>query len=325
MYLFGNSHSGRNTPGRARLHAVAWLLSVPCVLLFASQALAIYAYIPIEVRLLEADYVVTGKIEKLAKSVRRDGREYEVGEITVKDMLKGEKMVKTIHLAWPKPPGGGLIVADGPPTYAVGQDGIWILRADDTLPVYTANYPTDRQAADKTDDVKEKLESIEKLPWSDVKDGLQLAFFVEQRDLRNATVRINGKPTKAVAQLSVYPVLRNQTMKPLYAGNYMPDGPFMIELHGPDGKPISLNLYGDRGPVKPPLTKYNFIHIPPGKARSVPYGFGLPILTEAGTYTVALSYKNAQNGKELELDNVWLGEIAAPDLKLAVPPKPEDK
>ncbi len=323
--MFHKSACMINSTRHSRLVTRGLITSVGlCLsLILTSSCYGIYAYIPLEVRMLEADYVVEGKIDKLGMGFQREGRDYEVGELTIHSILKGGMEMKKIRVAWPKPPGGGLIIADGPPKYSVGQDGIWILRADDKLPVYWADYPTDRQPKEKLDELQAKIDSLEKIEWTKPVDGLQLGLFVEQRDMRNSKVVINGKPVKAVAQLSVYPLLKNANDKPLHAVNYIFDEPFQLSFSGPDGKPIDVKLYGERpaDAPKPALTKYNFIHIPADKIRSIPYGFGLPMLTEEGEYTVSLNYRNAHDGKALDIDSVWGGELESGKITVDVPPK----
>ena len=110
---------------------------------------ASWAYVPQEIRIMQADLVVVGTISKPGKAIKRDGRTYNVGVIKPTTILKGKlKLKDDIRLAWPAPRGGLRVSTDI--TFRVGQKGVWVLTADKTLPVYWATYPTDYQPMAKT-------------------------------------------------------------------------------------------------------------------------------------------------------------------------------
>ena len=80
-----------------------------------------------------------------------------------------------------------------------------------------------------------------------------------------------------------------------------------------------MTLYANRpGARKPPLNKYNFVEVPAGKSRSVPYGFSVPNLTKAGNYVVAFRYENKRDGKALEIKNTWIGEVTSEPIRMKV-------
>ena len=90
-----------------------------------------WAYIPPEVRLMEAELVVIGTIDRLAAPINENGRIQDIGMIKIERVLKGDAKLKEAPLAWPRPNEGPFRIADGPISFRVGQKGIWILRRDD--------------------------------------------------------------------------------------------------------------------------------------------------------------------------------------------------
>ncbi len=295
--------------------------------LYSSQrSEAMWAYVPLEVRIMEADFVVAGKIVRLEKDIPlKDGRVYEVGVIQVASVLKGKARTKEVKLAWIKPRKGGLRLADGPISYAVGQNSLWILRKDPDVGTHTANYPSDRQALANVQDLKRRLAAIKLIQWSKPQDGLQLGLFIEQQDLRKSKVKIKGKPVKAVGRLSVYALLKNVGKETIQVVNFHHDHPMSLEFLGPDGKPIEVTLYGKKPAKIPPPNKFSFLPVDSNQTRSIGYGLGLPTLTKSGEYTVVLKYKNARDGKPLDIKGVWRGEIESPVVKVAVPAKTSAK
>ena len=282
---------------------------------------ASWAYVPLEVTMLQADLVVAGKIERLTRGIQQSGRPYDVGVIRPKMVLKGVLGEdKEVRLAWPsKVPGRpelGTTIR-----YSVGQEGVWILTADKKLPIYWATYPTNYQPQQNFADVKKKFDSLKKIPWGKAVDGLQLGMIVEQKDMRKAKVQVKGKPIKAISQLSVYPLLRNVANDPLQVVNNPLDQQIALTFKGPDGKPIDVNLYGNQPKRTIPLRAHNFIELFNGEISPVAYGYTLPMLTEAGNYSIELSFNNQRDGAALKIDNVWKGTTAAPTISIAVPAK----
>lgn len=293
------------------------LLSLLCSVL-ASPVLAMWAYIPREIRLLEADAVVIGTIEKLAEGFAVDNRPHDVGVLTVRQVLKGPATLKEVRLAWPQRPKGNLFIADGPLHYAVGQQGLWILRRDAVRGVYQADYPGDFQQVANQEEVAAKLKPLAQIEWSPAKDGMQFALWAEQRTMRGATVQINGKPVVALAQASIYVLARNAGKELAHLANHFPDRPMSLDYTGPDGKPIEVKLYGDPQPNPPPPQKHSFVALAPGAVRNIGYGFGLPPITKPGAYTVKVKYTNQRDGQSLALAGVWRGTVAVPARKFNV-------
>lgn len=278
-----------------------------------------WAYVPQEVRMLQADLVVVGKIEKTVKQVEKNGTIYDVGVIKPTAILKGKPaMMGDIRVAWPAPRPGGLVVSTTI-QYRVGQEGIWVLQADEKLPVHWATYPTDYQRMENLDTVKKKVAGLKKIQWSKPVAGLQIGMLVEQRDLRKAKVKVNGKSVKAVAQLSVYPLMKNSSENTLHIVNNQLDRPVEISLQDPTGKPVELNLHGNRPKREVPLKAHHFVALQPAAVTTIGYGYGLPILTKAGVYTLELSYNNKRGSGVLKIEPVWKGTASSQLLKVKVP------
>ena len=289
------------------------------IALTSSPLLASWAYVPQEVRIAEADLVVAGEVQKYGEDVKKNGQVYQVGIIKPIELLKGKpKMAGDIRLAWPKRVAGGLRLSTDLPAPRVGDKSIWVMSADDKLPVYWATYPTDRQPLEKLAEMKKKLAAVKAIQWSKSENGVQIGMVYEQRDLRKSKVRVKGKPVKAVAQISVYALLKNTGDAPMHASNYIYKHPFMIELLGPDGRAIDVATFTP--PAKIPAPRiHDFVEIQPGKIRNMGYGFQLPMLTKGGEYSIRVTHKNSLDPKALKLANVWTGELKSPTLKVNVP------
>ncbi len=291
----------------------------------APQCHASWAYVPQEIRMMQADLVVVGTIAKPGKAIEQDGRTYAVGVIKPTMILKGKPKLKDdIRVAWVAPRPGGLRLSTDI-TYRVGQKGVWVLTADKTLPVYWATYPTDYQPLEKLAEVRKKLANVKNIKWGKAQNGLQVGLIVEQRDMRKSKVRINGKPVKAVAQLSVYPLLKNVSDKPMHVVNHFHDRPISIALYGPDGKPINVKLHANAPKRAVDPKPHNFKEVLPGRVCTIGYGYGLPMCTKSGEYMITLSYKNERDGRALKLDRVWQGQVDSPAIKVAVPAKADKK
>jgi hypothetical protein len=188
-----------------------------------------------------------------------------------------------------------------------GQEGVWILYPDKTeKDVFWASYPSDYQQLKALTKVKAKLVALQKLTWSPAVKGLQIGAIVEQSDMRKANVKVKGRPVKALASATVYVVMRNSGKAPTHVVIFPPDKALSIELTGPDGKFIPLPQ-GGRGGGK--LGKYHFLTVPSGALQSMGYGMRLPLITQPGTYKLALGYANKRDGGKLVKGKVWQGAL----------------
>jgi hypothetical protein len=286
---------------------------------------ASWAYVPQEIRMMQADLVVVGTITKLGNGITQNGRAYDVGVIAPTKILKGKPKKKAdIRVAWPASRAGGLRVSTDI-TYRVGQKGVWVLTADKTRPVYWANYPTDYQPVSKLAQIRKKLAHLNNIKWGKAKNGLQVGLIVEQRDMRSANVKVNGKSVKAVARLSVYPLMKNVSDKPMQVVDHYQDRTVSITFHGPSGNPIDVNLYGTAPKQNVDPRSHSFKKVAPGQVVTMGNGYGLPICTKSGEYTITLSYKNGRDGKTLNIDHVWQGQANSSTTQVEVPAKADKK
>lgn len=306
-------------------------LAATAVLVLAAaiggSAHGMYAYVPLEVRLAEADLVVQGTIGKETGTVQRFGRPYVVADLQVTKVLKGPAGTKGVSLAWSQPPqpaGGGIVlVADGPIRYRVGQSGTWILKYDAEQKVHLAEYPGDFAPGDQAGAIPAKLAEIGKFAWSAPAKGLHLAVFVEQQDMRNARPIVNGKPVQAVAQASAFVLVRNAGETSLHVNRYHFDRTLKVELRGPDGLPVPVDPYGQRAPNAPVPApqKHDFLAVGPGQTRAFNYGFSLGLLQKTGEHSLSVSYASQRDGKELGIDDAWQGELPPTKTTFRTPPE----
>lgn len=277
--------------------ALAGWLAVP-------HANASWAYVPLELRMAGAKYIVVGTIDRVVDDLERNGRAYDIGAIKVDQVLKGPKGLKEVKLMWPGPAPFALSTDI---KFRKGQEGVWILYPDKTEKgVFWASYPSDYQQLKALPKVKAKLLALQKLTWSPAVKGLQIGAIVEQSDMRKANVKVKGRPVKALASATVYVVMRNSGKAPTHVVNFPPDKALSVELTGPDGKVIPLPE-GGRGGGK--LGKYHFLAVSPGALQAMGYGMRLPLITQPGTYKLTLGYANKRDGGKLVKGDVWQGAL----------------
>ena len=131
------------------LFALAGWLSIP-------HAQASWAYVPLELRLAGAKYVVVGKIDRIVDGIERHGRTYDVGAIKVSQVLKGPEALKEVRLMWPSKANKVRMSTDI--LFNKGQQGVWVLYPDKKEKgVYWASYPSDYQPLKALPNVQSKL------------------------------------------------------------------------------------------------------------------------------------------------------------------------
>lgn len=72
-------------------------------MLAVSNAQSSWAYVPLELRMVGAKYIVVGKIDRVVDVIERNDRTYDVGAIEVSKVLKGPKTLKEVKLMWLPP------------------------------------------------------------------------------------------------------------------------------------------------------------------------------------------------------------------------------
>ena len=138
------SLSNRYMPGAFLL--ITFLLLI-CLIPAASVS-AKWAEIPLEKRVKQADLVVVGKITKV-ENVMDGNAELAVGTITVSEVIKGDKDMKEVKLAWRTgrvlDPNTGMwfeVRTSVDIRYSKGQEGIWGLTEDPkNKDRFKARYP----------------------------------------------------------------------------------------------------------------------------------------------------------------------------------------
>ena len=239
-------------------------------MLAVSNAQASWAYVPLELRMAGAKYIVDG--------IERNKRTYDVGAIKVSKVLKGPKTLKEVKLMWPGPAPFALSTDI---KFCKGQEGVWILYPDQKVKdVYWASFPSDYQRLDNLPKVLEKMKALNSIAWSKPVDGLQLGAIIEKRDVRKQKIVVKGRPVKGLA----------------HTVNFPHDNQITLKLTGPDGK-------------IPPLAKYHFRPVAAGSIQNIGYGIGLPLLLKPGKYTLELSYANKRAGGKLIKGSVWKGQL----------------
>ena len=181
--------------------ALAGWLAVP-------QAQASWAYVPLELRLAGAKYIVVGKIDRIVDGIERNNRTYDVGAIKVQQVLKGPKTLKEVKLMWPCPAPFALSTDI---KFRKGQEGVWILYPDkEEKDVYWASFPTDYQSLKNLPRVKEKMKALKAIKWSKPVEGLQLGAIVKQSDLRTQKITLQGRSVKALARHGLYRIAQQR-------------------------------------------------------------------------------------------------------------------
>jgi hypothetical protein len=273
-----------------------WIFSV---WLAVPNSQASWAYVPLELRLAGAKYVVVGKIDRIVDGIERHERTYDVGAIKISKVLKGPKSLKEVKVMWPGPAPFALSTDI---KHRKGQEGVWILYPDkEEKDVYWASFPTDFQQLKELPKIRAKMKAIDAIMWSKALGGLQLGAIVEQVSLRGQKVKVN-----ALANATAYVIVRNIGKMPTHVVNFPADQAFTYRFVGPDGKQIPINL-GNQNAGK--LAKYHFLPVGAGEIKAIGYGVRLPVIIQPGKYTLELGYINKRKSGKLVKGPVWTGEL----------------
>ena len=273
-------------------------------LLAVSNVKASWMYVPLELRIAGAQYVVVGKIDRIVDGIERHNRTYDVGAIKVSKVLKGPKTLKEVKLMWPGPAPFALSTDI---KYRKGQEGVWILYPDkEEKNVFWASFPTDFQQLKELPKVEAKMKAINAIVWSKPVGGLQLGAIVEQSNLRGQKVAVKGRPVKALANAPAYVLVRNSGKSATHVVNFPADQAFTYRFIGPDGKQLPINL-GNPGAAK--LSKYHFLSVAAGEMKAIGHGMRLPMIVKPGKYTLELGYTNKRKGGDLIKGTAWIGEL----------------
>lgn len=260
-----------------------------------------YAYVPEDVRLMSAEFVVVGTMGDV-KQVDRS----ITGTLTITETLKGKPTGKTLKLAW-----HDLSQFGGGRGHQNGQTGVWILNKGRDGN-YATGYPGNFIGADQTKRVKQSLKDIDNMKWAE-KDGLALSYIVEVRNGGGRALPGQPNPT---GQMMIYPVVRNTSKKAVRICDFVPDHPFAVAMKTPTGSKVDANLYPRANNQK--INARHFQPLEPGETRTLTYGLNIQ-LTEIGTYQITLSFTNKRDGNEFDLDDVWVGTLKTETRKVKTP------
>lgn len=290
-------------------------------LVSVSPVRALWAPVPLEILVDEADLIVTGKVAKIQNGFVLDGRNYDVAVLEVTKTLKALPAAgkpKQVHIAQPAP--GGLAVSTDI-QFQAGQEGVWLLRKDSDRDVFWARHPFQFQEAAKQKELTELVAQREKVTGGMVVNGLSArAELVEHQ-----------RP-KGGSSFEVRFSLQNVGVKPITVCDYAGLKPVQVQWTGPKGEMLKshhydwLELARLRG-----LEKTNFTTIPSGGIRYFgPHGGGTGVyfqppppqpranVIEPGQHRVTIGYASTENGKQFGLENVFTGTVTANEVTIGV-------
>ncbi len=104
----------------------------------------------------QSDLVAAGAIVRGEGTIDRGGRLYKVGIIEVKEIILGDEGADEVRLIWPTGESSdGLRMAISTDiSYRIGQDGVWLLRADSENPdLFLADRPDRFQPSGRANEI----------------------------------------------------------------------------------------------------------------------------------------------------------------------------
>ncbi len=279
------------------------------LLVAASTVHAMRVYVPREVYVDRARYIVSGTMKNVDETKG-------TGTIQIKRFFKGKMDTDTVKVRFRKKrkpkkkkgKKGGLTVQTSPNLrgrmYQQGQRGIWFLMSstksdDGRYDVSNAAYYREAAAANQ---IEETVKSLKRLPWSDPAKGLSARLLVHQPGNGNARYRL------------IYLVLKNTTKKPILVNGSPHHTRVKASIENPEGKTRTIDLAPRKKRQKP--KKQHFIRLDPGQTRYVPYrhGFNSGKLKKSGEYVITVCYINKYDGSRAgvkDQSRVWTGRICA--------------
>jgi hypothetical protein len=297
-----------------------WAGALALLLVATHGARAIVISVPLEILLDEADAVVRGRIVALADAGFRIGaRPYEVAILEPDEVLKHGARASGAERLRIAQPGSGTIAVSTDVRFRPGQQGIWILNADEERDVFWARHPFQLQRSEARDEIERLLRARERLPGGEAVRGLVA---------RAERVEPAGSAARGPAPLlpELRFSLRNVGDAPVVV--CLGGRPLGVEWTGPDGRPDPARSRPRDALPGPPdpdeITQRDFVTIPPGGIRflggpdrysALPLA-GAGAATEAsrlepGEHRIVLRYASREDGRRFGLEGVWTGEVAA--------------
>lgn len=296
---------------------------VTIIFLPASRLEAIWAPVPLEILIDEADVVVQGKVVAIEKAdLEINGRAHDLAVVEVDAALKNILgMMKLMQVRIAQPAAGGLGVSTDI-RFREGQDGIWILNKAPDRDIYHVNHPFQFQATQEKDRLAKLVAEREKVVGGKPVVGLEARAEVIE------THTVDGQIA------SFYEVrfsLKNTTGKPITICDYVGHKPLAVQWTDPKGAARESGHYDYLATVRlAGMTKSSFVTIPPNGIRYLgPRGkySGIHFATiersgtnhvEPGEHTVTVAYKNEVEGRGLVAEPAWTGEVEANAVKFSV-------
>jgi len=260
---------------------------------------------PIETMLLEADYVVIGKL-KLNNNKKKAALHRFQGFLEITTVLKGKKETKFIKVYG---------------KYTNGLEGIWILNKKGKDGFYNISNYSIYQKNTKASlaKIKKVLNDISKLKWSKAVKGLSLSAYVFKKGRYSSWTLIL--------------VAKNTSEKMFRLTNYPGGKPLTITVSDPNGNKTKINLYNYVDALKkrnrfPVASKNNIKELKAGEStvflstkdfQSPMRGIYIGALKKKGKYKISVSYtygvfEAKGGGLKIEgkkVENLWKGDATA--------------
>lgn len=272
--------------------------------------------IPLEVLVDGADLIVAGQVTDIKPGF--PPFDNAVVKVTkVMKSLPGFGQPKTVVIAQPAAQ-SPLTVSTSLNRFSVGQEGIWFLTRDPGHQAFWAKHPNHfRPNQVKVQvQVAELVKTRAKLPEGKAVNGLVARAEIGQQ------MPAADFPNYAATNNEVRFSLKNVSEKPITICNFPGHQPLKVDWAGPKGQ-LKSGHYQGVAKAKLVLTKDSFVTIPPGGVRFIGprageagIWFQAP-LAPAGQHriTISFSFANPEEGKQLQIGNVWTGTVTANEVR----------
>jgi hypothetical protein len=260
-------------------------------ILLPRPAPASWIYVPLEELIVQAEFVVSGKITEVEEN---EGLTF--GTITADKVLKGPKDLKTVKIAWASKPTPSNI------SYKKGQEGVWLLNKVKDRDWYMCNHPGNFQPPIYLTKVEKLIRDIAAWEWGKEVNGL--------------AVHLSVTPWHSRYPASVRLYMKNCSKKTLLILNHAETRPVQAEIIDPDGKQIKVDFYDwvKKADLRA-ISKHDFHPLAPGQVKcfTMQYrgSFNLESLTKKGEYRITATLTNKEDGKRFKLKDVWIGKAVS--------------
>jgi hypothetical protein len=309
---------------------------VPCSMcllisaLVARPAPAIWALVPLEILVDEADLIVEGTVTEVKAPGfdAPDPRPQELAVIKIDSVLKALPHVASKGTGKPKeigilqPAAGGGVIVSTDLRFTVGQKAIWLVKKDPALDAYRVSHPSQIQPATEKKKLTELVKARAKLPAGKAVAGL----------VARAEVIEHKAAGTAPRSWEVRFSLKNVSDKPITVFDFVGARPLVVDWTGPDGEKRESQHYEwlKAARLRAP-DKNNFTTIPAGGVHFIGPGGreqGLSFstaevpngnLVTPGKHKIVVSYHSEDDGKRFGIKDGWTGTVTANEVQIAVP------